>query len=116
MSKLLKNSMFYTLGNIIPKVTKFLLLPLYSIYMSPTDYGIVSAMMALQLVLLIFFTLSADRGVERIFYDDDDARRRNRLKKSPRKKSSWTAANTRNSSTSIQIKTASCLMNCSTGI
>lgn len=79
MSKLLKNSIFYTLGNIIPKVTKFLLLPVYSIYMSPTDYGIVSAMMALQLVLQIFFTLSADRGVERIFYDDADEQRRARL-------------------------------------
>ena len=38
-SKLLKNSVIYLLGNVLSKMLTFLMLPLYTKYISPADYG-----------------------------------------------------------------------------
>ncbi|MBP5531411.1 MAG: oligosaccharide flippase family protein [Lentisphaeria bacterium] len=72
MGKLAGDTAWYTLGNLIPKISNFLLLPLYSAFLSPEDYGIISAMLTGQMVLLPICTLALDRGLERLFFDSDD--------------------------------------------
>lgn len=79
MSKLAAHTAWYTLGNLIPRISNFLLLPLYSAFLSPADYGIISAMLTLQMVMLPICTLALDRGLERLFFDSDDPGERKRI-------------------------------------
>ena len=43
MSKVFKNTVIYTLGNLLPQVVAFILLPIYSKYLSPAEFGIISS-------------------------------------------------------------------------
>ncbi|GAB4284877.1 MAG: hypothetical protein Kow0068_10060 [Marinilabiliales bacterium] len=69
MIKFLKNTSLYTIGNIIPQIANFFLLPLYTNYLSPADYGIVQSMQVLSAILIVFFTLAIDRAVYRLYFD-----------------------------------------------
>jgi O-antigen/teichoic acid export membrane protein len=41
-SSLVKNAIFYSIGEILPRALSFILLPIYTCYLSPADYGITS--------------------------------------------------------------------------
>lgn len=69
MSKILKNTVIYSVGQVLPQAIGFLLLPLYIRYLSPTDYGILASMQLLQVIICIFLTLSMDRAIYRLYYD-----------------------------------------------
>jgi O-antigen/teichoic acid export membrane protein len=69
MSKLIKNTSLYTFGHIIPKAAQFLLLPLYTRYLTPEDYGIVQSMTVLSTILTIFFTMAIERSIYRLYFD-----------------------------------------------
>ena len=69
MSKILKNTSLYTLGNVLPQLGGFILLPIYSHYLTPGDYGIVSSMQVLVAVFMLFFTLALDRSIYRLYFD-----------------------------------------------
>lgn len=69
MPNFAKNTFIYTLGNIIPQVANFILLPLYSKYLSPDQYGIVTSMQVVSAILAIFFTLSIERSIFRMYFD-----------------------------------------------
>jgi len=68
-NKLVKNTSIYAIGNVIPKITHFFLLPLYTAYLSPRDFGIVQSMQVLTVILVIFFTLALDRSIYRLYFD-----------------------------------------------
>lgn len=68
---LVKNSIIYTLGRILPQAVGFLLLPLYTSYLSTSEYGIVESMYTLTMVLTIFFSMATERSMFRIYYDYD---------------------------------------------
>jgi O-antigen/teichoic acid export membrane protein len=69
LNKLLKNTSLYSIGNIIPQIANFFLLPLYTASLTPSDYGIVQSMQVLSAILTIFFTLAVDRAVYRLYFD-----------------------------------------------
>ncbi|MHA1395367.1 MAG: oligosaccharide flippase family protein [Promethearchaeota archaeon] len=69
MSKLLKNTSLYTIGNILPKAGQFLLLPLYTRFLTPEDYGIVQSMTVLSTILTFFLTMAIERSVYRLYFD-----------------------------------------------
>lgn len=69
MSKVIKNSLYYTLANIIPQFVGFLFLPIYSVYMSTSDFGIVSAMETLTYIFSIIACFSIDRAAQRFYFD-----------------------------------------------
>ena len=69
MSKLLKNTIWYTIGKIIPGITGFLLLPIYAEYLTTEQYGILQSMQVLIAILSICFTLATERSLFRIYYD-----------------------------------------------
>lgn len=69
MSKVVKNTFYYTLGNILPKAAGFILLPIYTEYLNPAEYGIVGSMEALRVFLLILFSLCIERGIIRLYWD-----------------------------------------------
>ena len=68
-SKLVKNTSLYAIGNILPKAASFLLLPLYTRYLTPSDYGIVNSMNVLLAILTIFYTMAIERSIYRLYYD-----------------------------------------------
>jgi O-antigen/teichoic acid export membrane protein len=57
---LAKNTILYTIGNFLPQAAGFILLPIYSKYLLPEDYGIVSSMQVISSIFIIFFTLAID--------------------------------------------------------
>ena len=67
--KLIKNISIYTLGNIINRALGFILIPLYSVYLSTEDYGIISAMTIFISICTIIIFLSLDRAVYRCYFD-----------------------------------------------
>jgi len=69
MDKLIKNTSLYTLGYIIPKAAQFILLPVYSRYLTPEEYGIVQLMMVLSTILAILFSTGIDRSIYRLYFD-----------------------------------------------
>ena len=56
--KLFKNTFIYTGSNVINKAIPFLLLPIMTRYLSPTDYGIVATFNVLLAVVVVFVGLS----------------------------------------------------------
>lgn len=69
IKSLLTNTAVYSAGRILPQLTGFILLPLYTDKMSPAEYGIVQSMQVLGFVLLIVFSLAIDRSLARLYYD-----------------------------------------------
>lgn len=69
MPSLIKNMSFYTIGSILPQAAGFILLPIYSRYLTPADYGIVSSMQVLISIFGILFTLAIDKSVYRLYFD-----------------------------------------------
>ncbi len=62
----------YGLGNFLPKVIGFLLIPLYTAYLSPTDYGVLDLATALGATLLILMRCGVPGAVTRFYFDFDD--------------------------------------------
>ena len=77
--KLVKDSIFYTISNILPQAAGFILLPIYTAYLDPGQYGIVNAMTVLGSVIGIILTLGIEGGIYRLYYDYKDEERKTYL-------------------------------------
>ena len=66
---LVKNSILYTIGNILPKLVNIIFVPIYSYYLSPSDYGITASMGVFSSILILIYTLGLDRSLNRLYYD-----------------------------------------------
>lgn len=69
MSRIIRNASLYTIGNILPQAAGFFLLPIYTRYLSPADYGIVNSLQVLNVILAVLFTMAIDRSVFRLYFD-----------------------------------------------
>lgn len=69
MTKVVRNTLIYTLGNILPQAVAFLLLPIYTKHLPPSEYGIVNSMLVIQAFLAILFSFALDRSIIRLFWD-----------------------------------------------
>jgi O-antigen/teichoic acid export membrane protein len=67
--KITKNVSLYAIGDILPKAIGFIMLPIYTMYLSPEDYGIVGSMGVITWFLVILFTLAFDRSLYKLYYD-----------------------------------------------
>jgi O-antigen/teichoic acid export membrane protein len=59
----------YGLGRILPQAISFLLIPLYTVYLSPKDYGVVELATVLCSFLVIMMRLGVPGAVTRFYYD-----------------------------------------------
>ena len=78
MGHLLKNTIIYSLGRILPQAVNFILLPIYSEYLSPTQYGIIESMVVFSTILTVIFSFATERSMFRIYYDykkEDDKKK-----------------------------------------
>lgn len=62
-------SIIYGLGGLLPKAIGFFLIPLYTRYMTPADYGILALTTTISSILIIIYELGLTGAVTRFYYD-----------------------------------------------
>jgi O-antigen/teichoic acid export membrane protein len=77
--RITKHSLIYGLGSIIGNVISFFLIPLYTRFLTTTDYGLLSSMTAVDSVLSIFFTLALQGAVLKFYFDYEGIKRKEML-------------------------------------
>lgn len=65
----IKNSMFYTLGNLLLKAFSFFLIPLYTSFLSPEEYGILNLSTGFSSVMSMLLMLGLQHSVVRFYTD-----------------------------------------------
>lgn len=78
MNLTLKNTIFYSLGEVLPKIISFLLLPVYTLFLSPTDYGIISYTTTITTFLNVIGILGLNSYVLRYYFihKDEESRKK----------------------------------------
>lgn len=64
-----KDTFFYGLPKILPPLAGIVLLPVYTAYLSPNDYGILAMLTATAGLMNMFFWLNMNTGVLRFYHD-----------------------------------------------
>lgn len=74
---LLTHSSIYGLGTMVSRVASLLLLPLYTSYLTPSDYGILSTIEITSGLIGIVVTIGIALGLSRFFYESNSNDSRN---------------------------------------
>jgi len=64
--------LIYGLGGLVSRILAVVLLPLYTRYLSPSDYGIVETLIALTTVIGIVLALGIGSAFFRFYFDAED--------------------------------------------
>lgn len=75
LKQILKDTSIYSIAKVLPQISSFLLIPVYTTYLSVEDYGIVGAMQVLSVFFLLVLTFSLDRSIFRLFFDYNDKKK-----------------------------------------
>lgn len=67
-NKLLKNTILYSIGEILPRAISFILLPIYTQYLSPSDYGIISYTHTIIIFLYVLGAFALNSYVLRYYF------------------------------------------------
>src|SRR5256884_8638859 len=76
LKELLRHSAIYGLGSIVARVLGVLLLPLYTRYLTPGDYGLIETLVALSAVLTALLAQGMKSAFFRFYFDSADEERR----------------------------------------
>ena len=76
LKRLGKHSVIYGLGGLVQRILAVLLLPVYTRYLSPSDYGLVETLIALTTVLVIVLRLGISNAFIRFYFDSKEAAHR----------------------------------------
>ncbi|MDX6153983.1 oligosaccharide flippase family protein [Marinococcus sp. PL1-022] len=68
-SKFFKNSVMYTVGSMMTPLIGFIMLPVYTNYLSPAEYGTLTTVQTLIGMFQVFLVLSLQGAVTRFYYD-----------------------------------------------
>ena len=77
--ELTRHSFVYGVGGIVSRFLAVLLLPIYTRYLSPADYGAIGLLMTGSAVATVLLRAGAGYGFIRFWYDSDDPAYRKRL-------------------------------------
>ncbi len=69
MKSVIKNGKWYLMGSIATKAMLFFLLPVYTRYLTPDEYGIFNTLNVLAQILPIFISFALDAAFGRFFHD-----------------------------------------------
>ncbi|HMK91704.1 MAG TPA: oligosaccharide flippase family protein [Thermoleophilia bacterium] len=78
-SLLLKDSTIYGGGRMLQKFLTALMLPLFTAFMSKSDYGIIGMVVTVTTFIDVFVTLGFDVAYTRFYFDDKDLAGRNKV-------------------------------------
>lgn len=78
LKRLFSDTGIYGTGEVATSALNFLLLPVYTRYLSPSDYGVIALVIVLEAATKILFRWGIDGAYLRLYYDcqSDDARRK----------------------------------------
>jgi O-antigen/teichoic acid export membrane protein len=76
---LLKHSAIYGVGSALSQAVAFILLPLYTRYLTPSDYGVLELIDTTTSLIGIVLSLGAATALSRFYYGCNDDRERRRL-------------------------------------
>ncbi len=76
---LLGHTVVYGLGNYGIKIVGFLLIPVYTRYLDPKDYGIMALVSMYTQGMFVFMNLGQNTAIFRFYYDHDDPEWRERV-------------------------------------
>ncbi|MFN0155995.1 MAG: lipopolysaccharide biosynthesis protein [Gaiella sp.] len=79
LGRLGKHSAIYGLGGLVSRVLAVLLLPLYTNYLAPADYGRVETLVALITVLTIILRFGISSAFFRFYFDSQEREHRRRV-------------------------------------
>lgn len=79
MRRLAGQSALYGLADVLPNVLNLLLVPLFTHYLLPADYGALALLALFSTLAKIVFRLGLDAGFFRVHYDQPDEASRRRL-------------------------------------
>jgi O-antigen/teichoic acid export membrane protein len=74
---LLTHSSIYGLGTVVAQLASFLLLPLYTRFLTPKDYGILSIVEVSSDIIGIIVTVGIARALARFYYENDSMDEKN---------------------------------------
>jgi len=76
LTRLARHSLVYGIGGIVSRVVAIFLLPIYTGYLSPSDYGVVAVIIAAEAVAVIFLRAGVQNAFFRFYFDSTDSLRR----------------------------------------
>jgi O-antigen/teichoic acid export membrane protein len=79
LRRLAKHSAIYGLGGLVSRILAVLLLPLYTSYLSPTDYGRVETLVALTAILVTLLRAGISNAFFRFYFDSSEYAERIRV-------------------------------------
>lgn len=76
LGRITKNAIFYTTSTLLQKGISFLLLPVYTRYLTPNDYGILAIVTSINAFLVILTTFSLNASMNRFYFEyrDDETK------------------------------------------
>src|SRR5512141_77425 len=79
LKRLAGHSALYGAADVFTNVVNFLLVPLYTSYLTPADYGTLALLLLFGTVAKIVFRLGLDAGFFRIYYELETEEEQRRL-------------------------------------
>src|SRR6185295_45436 len=76
LGRLARNTMIYGVGEVLNRFMSFLLLPLFTSYLSPTDYGIASLLGLLAFLLTPVFSLGFGAAMGAFYFEGNQQERK----------------------------------------
>jgi O-antigen/teichoic acid export membrane protein len=73
------NLVIYGLGDVATSIVSLLLLPVFTRYLTPADYGIITMLLTVEAVTKVLFRWGVDTAFMRLYYDCADLQARQRL-------------------------------------
>ncbi len=74
IKKLFKHSALYGIGDVVGSLLNFILLPLFTSYLSASDYGIIGILNIMSILLISLFSLGVPTGLFWYYYSCEDNR------------------------------------------
>lgn len=71
-NKIVKNTIYYSIGEILPRIISFIMLPIYTRFLSPADYGIIAYTSTIVMFLYILGSFCLNTYVLRFYFEHDD--------------------------------------------
>ena len=69
-----RDSLYFTIAGLLPFATSFLMLPIYTRYLSPEDYGVLSLINIFGMLVAQFMSMQLGSALPRFYFDFDDAK------------------------------------------
>src|SRR5688572_17372137 len=73
LGRLAKSALIYGTGDVLTKLIGFLLLPLFTAYLTPDDYGVTSILALVTYVLVAVFSLGLGTAIGVVYFDKTDS-------------------------------------------